>query len=133
MKRNIGISIVCICMCLLSGSTAFAAGFALYEGSVRANALGGSVIAKADDTASAALTTLGLSTTRVRNLVLKWSREREKATPDFSLSILENLVKAKVMPEDVAQRYLAAQGWTSEQQMYLLMYWLGRRTPPREA
>ena len=53
MKRNIGISIVCICMCLLSGSTAFAAGFALYEGSVRANALGGSVIAKADDTASA--------------------------------------------------------------------------------
>lgn len=86
-----------------------------------------------DDTASAALTTLGLSTTRVRNLVLKWSREREKATPDFSLSILENLVKAKVMPEDVAQRYLAAQGWTSEQQMYLLMYWLGRRTPPREA
>ena len=28
---------------------AFAGGFALYEGSVRANALGGSVIAKADD------------------------------------------------------------------------------------
>jgi SOS response regulatory protein OraA/RecX len=86
-----------------------------------------------DASASAALTTLGVGTIKVRNLVLKWAREREKATPDFSLAILENLVKSKVMPEDVAQGYLAAQGWTSEQQMYLLMYWLGRRTPPREA
>lgn len=86
-----------------------------------------------DATASAALTQLGLPTLRVRNLVLKWGREREKAQPDFSLTILENLVKARVMPEDVAQSYLAAQGWTSEQQMYLLMYWSGRRQPPREA
>jgi SOS response regulatory protein OraA/RecX len=85
-----------------------------------------------DGSASSALAALGVGATRIRNLVLKWAREREKATPDFSLAVLENLVKSKVMPESVAESYLAAQGWTSEQQMYLLMYWLGRRTPPRE-
>lgn len=40
--------LACTCL-LLSSSPAFAGGFALYEGSVRANALGGSVVAKADD------------------------------------------------------------------------------------
>ncbi len=40
--------LVCSSLLILNGS-AFAGGFALYEGSVRANALGGSVIAKADD------------------------------------------------------------------------------------
>ena len=80
-----------------------------------------------DDTASTALMTLGVPTTRIRNLVMKWGREREKAVPDFSLTVLENMVKARVMPEDVAQGYLARQGFTSEQQFYLLNWWLGRR------
>ena len=86
-----------------------------------------------DGTASEALARAGVSALRVRNLVLKFARERDKAVPDFSLAILENLVKAKVMPENVAEGYLQSQGWTNEQRFYLLNYWLGRRTPPREA
>ena len=53
-KRGPLSTVVLVCTCLLLyGGTAFAGGFGLYEGSVRANALGGSVIAKADDPASA--------------------------------------------------------------------------------
>ena len=70
---------------------------------------------------------LPISTTKVRNYVLKWGREREKAVPDFAIATLEGMVKAGTMPEDVAQGYLARQGYTSEQQYFLLNWWLGRR------
>jgi long-chain fatty acid transport protein len=51
MKKTSFFSIAAgMCLCLLALHTqAWAGGFALYEGSVRGNALGGSVIAKADD------------------------------------------------------------------------------------
>lgn len=70
---------------------------------------------------------LGLPVVRTRNLVMKWAAEREKRTPDFSVANLEQMVKARVMPENVAEAYLAAQGYTSEQRFYLLNWWLGRR------
>ncbi len=52
-RRGLFSTALLICTAFLWSSQAFAGGFGLYEGSVRANALGGSVIAKADDPASA--------------------------------------------------------------------------------
>lgn len=55
MRKKEVVSVYCIaaCLCLIAWSTtAFGGGFALYEGSARGNALGGSVIAKADDPAA---------------------------------------------------------------------------------
>lgn len=78
-------------------------------------------------TASVQLDNLGVNVTRKTNLLLKWERERAKVVPDFTVAQLEGMVKAKVMPEDIAQRYLADQGYTSEQQTYLLSWWLGKR------
>jgi hypothetical protein len=68
-----------------------------------------------------------VNVTRKTNLLLKWERERAKVVPDFSVAQLEGMVKTKTMPEDVAQQYLADQGYTSEQQTYLLSWWLGKR------
>jgi len=78
-------------------------------------------------TASVQLDNLGVNVTRKTNLLLKWERERAKVIPDFTVAQLEGMVKTKTMPEDVAQRYLADQGYTSEQQTYLLSWWLGKR------
>jgi hypothetical protein len=83
-----------------------------------------------EGTASTALAALGIPALRVRNLVMQFARERDKATPDFSLSALESMVKQGVMPEDAAAGYLESQGWQPEQRTYLLSWWLGRRTPP---
>lgn len=80
--------------------------------------------------ASTELSKIGLPVLRIRNLVMQWAREREKQTPDFALSALESMVKQGVMAEDVAARYLEAQGWLPEQRTYLLSWWLGRRQPP---
>jgi len=77
--------------------------------------------------ASVQLDNLGVNVTRKTNLLLKWERERAKVIPDFTVAQLEGMVKSKVMPEDIAQRYLADQGYTSEQQTYLLSWWLGKR------
>ena len=79
-------------------------------------------------TASVQLDNLGVNVTRKTNLLLKWERERAKVVPDFTVAQLEGMVKTKTMPEDIAQRYLADQGYTSEQQTYLLSWWLGKRT-----
>lgn len=79
-------------------------------------------------TASVQLDNLGVNVTRKTNLLLKWERERAKVIPDFTIAQLEGMVKTKTMPEDIAQRYLADQGYTSEQQTYLLSWWLGKRT-----
>jgi Holliday junction resolvasome RuvABC DNA-binding subunit len=79
--------------------------------------------------ASTELTKLGLPVLRVRNLVMSYAREREKATPDFSIATLEGMVKTGVMPEDVAAGYLERQGFLPEQRFYLLNWWLGRRQP----
>lgn len=54
MRKVLPVSLCCalvVCGTLLTAS-AFGGGFALYEGSARGNALGGSVIAKADDPAA---------------------------------------------------------------------------------
>jgi hypothetical protein len=79
-------------------------------------------------TASIALDQLGVNVTRRTNLLLRWERERAKVVPDFTVAQLEGMVKSKAMPEDVAQRFLSDQGYTSEQQTYLLGWWLGKRT-----
>jgi len=78
-------------------------------------------------TASVQLDNLGINVTKKTNLLLKWERERAKVVPDFTLAQLEGMIKAKVMPEDVAQRYLADQGYLPEQQTYLLSWWFGKR------
>ena len=78
-------------------------------------------------TASVQLDNLGVNVTRKTNLLLKWERERAKVIPDFTIAQLEGMIKAKVIPEDRAQQYLADQGYTSEQQTYLLSWWLGKR------
>jgi SOS response regulatory protein OraA/RecX len=78
-------------------------------------------------TASVQLDQLGVNVTRKTNLLLKWERERAKVIPDFTIAQLEGMVKSKSMPEDIAQRYLADQGYTSEQQTFLLSWWLGKR------
>jgi SOS response regulatory protein OraA/RecX len=78
-------------------------------------------------TASVQLDQLGVNVTRKTNLLLKWERERAKVIPDFTVAQLEGMVKSKSMPEDIAQRYLADQGYTSEQQTFLLSWWLGKR------
>jgi len=78
-------------------------------------------------TASVQLDQLGVNVTRKTNLLLKWERERAKVIPDFTIAQLEGMVKSKAMPEDIAQRYLADQGYTSEQQTFLLLWWLGKR------
>ena len=78
--------------------------------------------------ASTELTKLGLPTLKVRNLVMQYAREREKATPDFTVAQLEAMIKTGVMPEDVAASYLERQGFLPEQRYYLLNWWLGRRT-----
>lgn len=77
--------------------------------------------------ASIALDQLGVTATRRANLLLKWERERAKVVPDFTIAQLEAMVKAKAMPEDIAQRYLADQGYNLEQQTYLLTWWSGKR------
>jgi SOS response regulatory protein OraA/RecX len=77
--------------------------------------------------ASAKLSELGIPILKVRNLVMMMVRDRDKATPDFPITTLENMVKSGTMPEDVAERYLASQGWLPEQRFYLLNWWLGRR------
>lgn len=79
-------------------------------------------------TASVQLDNLGINVTRKTNLLLKWERERAKVVPDFTLAQLEGMIKAKVLPEDRAQQYLADQGYLPEQQTYLLSWWLGKRT-----
>ena len=78
-------------------------------------------------TASVQLDQLGVNVTRKTTLLLKWERERAKVIPDFTIAQLEGMVKSKSMPEDIAQRYLADQGYTSEQQTFLLSWWLGKR------
>mgnify|MGYP006275964057 CR=1 FL=1 len=78
--------------------------------------------------ASTELTKIGLPTLKVRNLVMQYAREREKATPDFTIATLEGMVKTGVMPEDVADTYLARQGFLPEMRYYLLNWWLGRRS-----
>ena len=77
--------------------------------------------------ASVQLDNLGVNVTRKTNLLLKWERERAKVVPDFTVAQLEGMVKTKTMPENIAQQYLADQGYTSEQQTYLLSWWLGKR------
>jgi hypothetical protein len=61
------------------------------------------------------------------NLIGKWNYELAKRIPDFTLAQLEGMVKAKVMDESVSQKYLADQGYSQEQQTYLLSWWLGKR------
>ena len=52
-RKGLFCTALLVCAGLLWSGQALAGGFALFEGSVRANGLGGSVIAKADDPASA--------------------------------------------------------------------------------
>lgn len=63
------------------------------------------------------------------NLIGKWRYELAKRIPDFTLTQLEGMIKAKVMDEAAAQKYLADQGYSQEQQTYLLSWWLGKRQP----
>ena len=42
------------------------------------------------------------------------------------------MIKAKVMDEATAQKYLEDQGYTRDQQTFLLSWWLGKRNPPPE-
>jgi len=49
MRSFSGFLIIAVLVCVFSFQTAYGAGFALYEGSARGNALGGSLIATADD------------------------------------------------------------------------------------
>jgi hypothetical protein len=79
-----------------------------------------------DDAVTVALNRLGLPAGRIRTLLLKWQREREKAIPDFSLTVLEQMVRSRAMEPQVAQEYLQRQGWRPAQVGYLLRWWLGR-------
>lgn len=81
-------------------------------------------------TAAVALNNLFLPNIQINNLLGKWRRELAQRTPDFTVAQLEGMVKAKVMPEDVAQSYLSNQGYTSDQQLYLMAWWLNKRQPP---
>jgi hypothetical protein len=77
--------------------------------------------------ASVALDQLGITAYRRQNLLMQWEVELARRTPDFTITQLEAMVKARVMPEDRAQQFLRDQGYTSEQQTYLLSWWLGKR------
>jgi hypothetical protein len=77
--------------------------------------------------ASVALDQLGITAHRRQNLLMQWEVELARRTPDFTITQLEAMVKARVMPEDRAQQFLRDQGYTNEQQTYLLSWWLGKR------
>jgi hypothetical protein len=79
-----------------------------------------------DDGVAGTLNRLGLPAGRVRALSLKWAREREKAVPDFSLTVLEGMVRSRAMEPSVAQEFLQRQGWRPNQVGYLLRWWIGR-------
>lgn len=77
--------------------------------------------------AAIALNELRLPAFKVQNLLMKWEQERAKRVPDFTLAMLEAMVKNKVVDEATAQRFLADQGWLPEQQTLILSLWLGKR------
>ena len=57
----------------------------------------------------------------------KWSIEREKRVPDFTLAQLEGMISSKVMEEDVARTYLRDQGYMDSQVAYLINWWRDKR------
>jgi hypothetical protein len=63
------------------------------------------------------------------NLIGKWNYDLAKRIPDFTLAQLDGMTFAKIIPEDRAQKYLEDQGYTREQQTFLLSWWLKKRTP----
>lgn len=78
------------------------------------------------DAASIRLDQIGVNANRKYLLLAKWSLELEKRIPDFSLSMLEQMVKKNVLSEDLLGQYLRRQNWTDEQ-IYLLMTLWGMR------
>jgi long-chain fatty acid transport protein len=48
-KRGFGVLLLAVLMVMVVAQTSFGAGFALYEGSARGNALGGAMVGRADD------------------------------------------------------------------------------------
>lgn len=81
-------------------------------------------------TSAVELDKIGVPFLQKNNLIGKWKQELSKRIPDFTLAQLEGMIKAKVMDEATAQKYLQDQGYTSEQQTFLLSWWLGKRNPP---
>ena len=75
---------------------------------------------------------IGVPFLQKNNLIGKWKQELAKRIPDFTLAQLEGMIKAKVMDEATAQKYLEDQGYTRDQQTFLLSWWLGKRNPPPE-
>jgi hypothetical protein len=61
-------------------------------------------------------------------LLKKWSVEQEKRVPDFTPTQLEGMVRAKVMEEEVAARFLRDQGYMDSQVAYLTSWWLGKKS-----
>lgn len=61
-------------------------------------------------------------------LLKKWSVEQEKRVPDFTPTQLEGMVRAKVMEEEVAARFLRDQGYLDAQIDYLTNWWLGKKS-----
>ena len=57
----------------------------------------------------------------------KWSVEREKRVPDFTLAQLEGMISSKVMDEDVARQALRDQGYMDSQVAYLINWWRDKR------
>ncbi|NBQ45398.1 MAG: hypothetical protein EBU37_04980, partial [Actinobacteria bacterium] len=83
-------------------------------------------------TTAVELDKIGVPFLQKNNLIGKWKQELAKRIPDFTLAQLEGMIKAKIMDEATAQKYLNDQGYTSEQQTFLLSWWLGKRNPPPE-
>jgi len=84
-------------------------------------------------TTSLELEKIGVPYLQKNNLIGKWKQELAKRIPDFTLAQLEGMIKAKVMDEATAQKYLEDQGYTRDQQTFLLSWWLGKRTPDATA
>ena len=80
-------------------------------------------------TTSLELEKIGVPYLQKNNLISKWGYELAKRIPDFTLAQLEGMTFNRIIPEDRAQKYLEDQGYTREQQTFLLSWWLKKRTP----
>lgn len=79
------------------------------------------------DTASIELDKYNVPVTQKLILLKKWTVELEKRVPDFTLTQLEGMVRAKVMDESVARGFLRDQGYMDSQVEYLTSWWLGKK------
>ena len=84
------------------------------------------------DTASIELDKYNVPVTQKLVLLKKWRVEQEKRVPDFTLSQLEGMVKAKVMDEAAARIFLRDQGYMDSQVAYLINWWTNKRSSTPE-